>query len=368
MSFIVPGNKIRIVPRQSPWTSIGIRTRTSRMITSMLLTDTQEKMGAMSKVIVSLNDTPWKLIVYIALTFVCFLSCLGLNISCDEFTVADWSNSNSDVLSVEIHWNGGYTSDTEEEEKGRLIVEIHRDVHVQSRSSSSTLPPPSTSSTSSCDFSLINDDNLARHSGQLSFSSPSPSASSNAGSLSCVVNLNDTSDRDLSLGAVLESGISHEGIQITESYKDFEVAQSAMKRGRKERIKSTVTEKYPPPCNVFVEGIPKDWNENQVKTACHEHDMNPLHVQMCQQKGTGMCYFIQRSLSIDFQCLAIITFGDIHVEDATYILSEFFWEGRYIKARESSVRPTRFMNNREKARLRTALKNKKTEMSRSKHR
>jgi hypothetical protein len=250
----------------------------------MLLTDTQEKMGAMSKVIVSLNDTPWKLIVYIALTFVCFLSCLGLNISCNEFTVTDWSNSNSDVSSVEIHRNGGYTSDTEEEEKGRLIVEIHRDVHVQSRSSSSTLPPPSTSSTSSCDFSLINDDNLARQSGQLSFSSPSPSASSNAGSLSCVVNY-------LSLGAVLESGI--EGIQITESYKDFEVTQSAMKRGQKERIKSTVTEKYPPPCNVFVEGIPKDWNENQVKTACREHDMNPLHVQMCQQKGTGMLFSFQ---------------------------------------------------------------------------
>lgn len=207
------------------------------------------------------------------------MSCLGLNISCNEFTVTDWSNSNSDVSSVEIHRNDGYTSDTEEEEKGRLIDEIRQDVHVQSRSSSSTLPPPSTSSTISCDFSLINDNNLARHSGQLSFSSPSPSASSNAGSLSCVVNLNDTSDRDLSLGA--------------ESYKDFEVAQSAMKRGQKERIKSTVTEKYPPPCNVFVEGIPKDWNENQVKTACREHDMNPLHVQMCQQKGTGMLFSFQ---------------------------------------------------------------------------
>ena len=221
------------------------------------------------------------------------MSCLGLNISCNEFTVTDWSNSNSDVSSVEIPRNGGYTSDTEEEEKGRLIVEIRQDVHVQSRSYSSTLPPLSTTSSSSCDFSLINDDNLARHSGQLSFSSPSPSASSNAGSLSCVVNLKDTSDRDLSLGAGLESGISHEGIQITESYKDFEVAQSAMKRGQKERIKSTVTEKYPPPCNVFVEGIPKDWNENQVKTACREHDMNPLHVQMCQQKGTGMLFSFQ---------------------------------------------------------------------------
>ncbi len=84
-----------------------------------------------------------------------------------------------------------------------------------------------------------------------------------------------------------------EGINITETYKDFEAAQSAMKRRQKKRIKSTVTEKYPPPCNVFVEGIPKGWNENQVKTACRELDMEPLHVHMGQQKGTGMLFSFQ---------------------------------------------------------------------------
>ncbi len=215
------------------------------------------------------------------------MSCLGLNISCDEFTVTDWSNSNSDVSSVEIHRNGGYTSDTEEEEKGRPIDEIHRDICVQSRSSSSTLPPSSTTSRSNFDFSLVNDANLTRHSGELSFSSPS--ASSNDGSLSRVGNLNDTSDIDLSLVAVFESGISHEGIHITESYKDFEAAQSAMKCGQKERIKSTVTET----CYVYVEGIPSGWNEDQVKTACGELDMDPLHVQMGPRKRTGMLLSFQ---------------------------------------------------------------------------
>ena len=244
----------------------------------------------MSKVIVSLDDTPWKLIVYIALTFVCFLSCLGLNTSCDEFTVTDWSNSTSDVSSVEIHWNDGYTSDTEEEEKGRLIDEIHRDVYVQS-TSSSTLSQSSTTSSSSCDFALKDDDNLTRLSCRLSFSTPS--TSSNAGSLSRDVNLNDTSNRDLSLGAVLESGTSHKGIHITETCKDFEAAQSAMKHRQKKHIKSTVTGKHPPPCSVFVEGIPKDWNENQVKTACRELGMEPLHVHMVQKKGTGMLFSFQ---------------------------------------------------------------------------
>ena len=91
---------------------------------------------------------------------------------------------------------------------------------------------------------------------------------------------------------MLKSGTSHEGIHITETYKDFEVAQSAMKHRQKKRIKSTVTEKYPPSC--FVEGIPKDRNENQVKTACPELDMDPLHVHiMGPQKGTGMLFSFQ---------------------------------------------------------------------------
>ena len=136
-----------------------------------------------------------------------------------------------------------------------------------------------------------------------------------------------------------------------------------MKHRQKKRIKSTVTEKYHPSC--FVEGIPKDWNENQVKTACPELDMDPLHFHMGLQKGTGMLFsfqvvfllFYPTSLSIDFQCLAIITFGNIHVEVATHTLSDkIVWEGRYIKAKESSGRPTPCMNNCEKARLRMELK------------
>ena len=119
---------------------------------------------------------------------------MGISYGNNNFwsAVTDWSNSNSDVSSVEIHRNDGYTSDTEEEEKGRLIDEIRQDVHVQSRSSSSNLPPSSTTSSSSCDFSLIDNDNLTRLSCWLSFSTPSTLL--NAGSLSGDVNLNDTSN------------------------------------------------------------------------------------------------------------------------------------------------------------------------------
>ena len=73
------------------------------------------------------------------------------------------------------------------------------------------------------------------------------------------------------------------------------------------------------------------------------------------------CYFIQLSLSIDFQCLTIITFGNTHVKEAINTLSDnIVWEDRYLVAKESSVRPTPCMNNCEKARLRIELK--KTEM------
>jgi len=82
---------------------------------------------------------------------------MGISYGNNNFwsAVTDWSNSNSDVSSVEIHQNDGYTSDTEEEEKKRLIDEIRQDGYVQSRSSSSTLPPSSTTSSSSCDFCYV---------------------------------------------------------------------------------------------------------------------------------------------------------------------------------------------------------------------